>query len=52
MCTARHLEAKICGAETCYLGAMSPDANPQDPKISLRLSGRPNINFLQKRAKL
>ena len=36
--SARHLGAKICDAETCYLGAMSPDADPQGPKMSLRLS--------------
>ena len=26
--SASHLGAKICGAETCYLGAMSPSADP------------------------
>jgi len=26
--SVRHLEAKICGGKTCYLGAMSPDADP------------------------
>ena len=27
--SARHLGAKICDAETCYLGAMSHDADPR-----------------------
>jgi len=36
---ARHLDAKICGAEMCYLGAMSPGADPQGPKMSLSLPG-------------
>jgi hypothetical protein len=35
----RHLRAKICGAETCNLRAMSPGANPQGLKMSLRLPG-------------
>ena len=45
LCTARHLGAKICGAETFYLGVMSPGADPQSPKMSLNLPG-PNIIFL------
>ena len=52
LCTARHLGAKICGTEMCYLGDMSPDSEPQSPKMSLSLSGGPNINFIKKRAKL
>ena len=39
LCTARHLGAKICGAETCYFGAMSPGADLQGPKMSLNLPG-------------
>ena len=38
-CMARHLRAKIYGAKTCYLGAMSPGTDPQDPKMSLRHLG-------------
>jgi hypothetical protein len=26
--SARHLSAKICGTETCYLGAMDSSADP------------------------
>ena len=29
LCTARHIGAKICGAEMCYLGAMSPGIDPR-----------------------
>ena len=29
LCTARHLGVKICGAETCYFGAMSYGADPR-----------------------
>jgi hypothetical protein len=36
---ARHLEAKICGAETCYIGATSSGADPLGPKMTLRLLG-------------
>ena len=38
LCTARHLGAKICGAETCYLDAISPDTDAYSTKMSLRLS--------------
>ena len=31
--------AKICGAETCYLGARTHGADPQGPKMSLSFPG-------------
>ena len=42
---ARHLGVKICGAETCYIGVMSPNIDSQGP-TSLR---RPDVNFLLKK---
>ena len=42
---ARHLGAKIYGAETFYLGVMSPDVDPKGLKMSLSHQG-PNVNFL------
>ena len=32
---SEHLGAKICGAETCNLGAISPGADPLGPNINL-----------------
>ena len=37
--SVRDLGAKICGTKMCYLGAMSPGADPQGPKMSLPLPG-------------
>ena len=43
---AMQLGAKICGAETCYLSTVSPDANPKNSKMSLSL--KKNVKFLKK----
>ena len=34
---ARHLDVKICGVETCYLGVMNPDVD-LGSKMSLSLT--------------
>ena len=45
MISAKHLVVKICDAETCYLDAMSPSADPR-VKDKFTSLGRLNVNFL------
>jgi len=42
------LGAKICGAETCYLGDRTRGVDPQGPKMSLSLSGDQMLILLKK----
>jgi len=44
----RHLGAKICGAETCYLGARVMASTPRS-KDEFKSPEEFNLNFLQKK---
>jgi hypothetical protein len=48
LCAVRHLGAKICGAEMCYLGAMSSGADPRVKDEFTSPRGL-NVNVFQKR---